>query len=76
MKKKQLLYGCLYTCISHLALGNSLGPNSFMPIAPIGAVNKMESTAMVTSRVPHSMSSGVPNCLAILNANGAKIAYK
>lgn len=61
-------------CISQLALGNSLGPNSFMPIAPMGAVNKIEITAMFTSRVPHSMSSGIPNSLAIFNANGAKIA--
>jgi hypothetical protein len=47
-----------------------------MPIDPTGAVNKMEITAMVTSRVPHSMSSGVPKSFAIINANGARIACK
>jgi len=59
-----------------LALGNSLGPISFMPIAPMGAVNKMEITAMVSSRVPHSTSSVVPNSLAIFNATGARMACK
>jgi len=54
--------------------GNNLGPNNCMPNAPIGAVNKMDNTAIVTSRVAHSTSSAVPKFLAISKATGARAA--
>lgn len=47
-----------------------------MPIDPIGAVNKIEITAIDNISVAHSTSCGVPKFLAIFKATGAKIAYK
>lgn len=47
-----------------------------MPIDPIGAVNKIEITAIDTILVAHSTSCGVPKFLAKFMAIGAKIAYK
>lgn len=58
-----------------LLFGNNRGPNNCMPNAPNGAVNKMDITAIVTSRVEHSTSSGVPKFLAMSRATGAKAAY-
>jgi len=46
-----------------------------MPNAPIGAVNKMDITAIVTNLVAHSISSAVPKFLAMSKATGAKAAY-
>jgi len=55
-------------------LGSNLGPNICIPNAPNGAVNKIEITAIDTSKVAHSTSCGLPKFLAFSNATGANAA--
>lgn len=71
---KHYYFRVIISICNQLLLGNNLGPNNCIPNAPTGAVNKIDITAIVTSRVAHSTSSDVPNFLAISKATGARAA--